>query len=63
MRPPPPSPSQHALTPSPLLPRSFKNAIIILTSNLGSAAILETMGLGMDQQGVKDMVMGYVSVG
>lgn len=40
---------------------SFKNAIIILTSNLGSSAILENMGTDMNQQGVKDMVMGYVS--
>ncbi len=39
---------------------SFKNAIIILTSNLGSGAILESMGMGMDSKGVKDMVMAAV---
>ena len=40
---------------------SFKNAIIILTSNLGSSAILDNMGTDMGQQDIKDMVMGYVS--
>lgn len=37
---------------------SFKNAIIILTSNLGSGAILENMDADKNQ--VKDIVMSYV---
>jgi ATP-dependent Clp protease ATP-binding subunit ClpB len=38
---------------------SFKNAIIIMTSNIGSSAILEGMGLE-DQSAVKEVVMNMV---
>jgi ATP-dependent Clp protease ATP-binding subunit ClpB len=38
---------------------SFKNTIIIMTSNLGSAAILEGMA-AKDQGRVRDTVMGLV---
>jgi ATP-dependent Clp protease ATP-binding subunit ClpA len=37
---------------------SFKNTIIILTSNLGSSAILET---GADREYMREMVMEAVS--
>lgn len=39
---------------------SFKNAIIIMTSNMGSQAILE--GGGGGDEAVKNMVMSMVSV-
>jgi ATP-dependent Clp protease ATP-binding subunit ClpB len=38
---------------------SFKNAIIIMTSNIGSGAILEGMG-NEDQSEVKEVVMNMV---
>ena len=38
---------------------SFKNAILIMTSNMGSQYIVE--GMQKDPQAVKDMVMSQVS--
>lgn len=38
---------------------SFKNAILIMTSNMGSQYIVS--GMEKDPQGVKDMVMSQVS--
>jgi len=38
---------------------SFKNAILIMTSNMGSQYIVD--GMQKDPEGVKDMVMSQVS--
>ncbi len=39
---------------------SFKNAILIMTSNMGSQYIVD--GMQKDPEGVKDMVMSQVSI-